>query len=349
MACLDWLTLALVAVPGAARNMPWRGAPTANINAGNNSPPANLGQTYIKGMPIERWPLSPQAGYMPGTGTGVPGKPVAAASGNPAVSSVPYIAPMDSPYGGGPNGPAQFGSRALGVGQESSWRGGNFFANDKMITNDRHILSKVGTVTSGRDSGFTNPDLDGPARPSYQTINRSINYQQGTDTDAAQDDLTRPYTRNEQGMYIGEQGSGWSRVSGGVPGLYQPYGSYAGYCAGPVQGIQSPVAQGAPGDGPQSVFSGPPHGLHSPTMPDYVSTLGYYMAVPQMRAPRIDRPSNSTVGGQSYSQTVITQGQTGTFAQQAGGTNLRNVQAGVNWQSKKQNGWRGQSGAGNAS
>jgi hypothetical protein len=84
-------------------------------------------------------------------------------------------------------------------------------------------------------------------------------------------------------------------------------------------------------------------------MPDYVSTLGYYMAVPQMRAPRIDRPSNSTVGGQSYSQTVITQGQTGTFAQQAGGTNLRNVQAGVNWQSKKQNGWRGQSGAGNAS
>jgi hypothetical protein len=328
----------------------WRGTPTADINTGNNSPPTTLGQSYVTSMPVGQWPLKPFASSMPGEGDGVPGKPIAGAAGNPAVSSVPYIDPPDSPYGGGYNGCAQFGRpRVLGVGQESSWRGGNFFSNDKLTTNDRHIMSKVGSEISGRDSGFTDPPKDGPARPSYQTINRSINYQMGTDTDQNQDDLTRPYTRNQQGMYVGEQGSGWSQVNGGVPGLWQPYGSYAGHCAGPVQGIQSPVAQGAPGDGRQSVWSGPPHGLHSPTMPSYSPTIGYYMSVPQMRAPRMDRPSNSTIGGQSYSQLVIPQGQTGTIAQQAGGTNLKNVTAGVAWQSKKTSGWRGQSGAGNAS
>ncbi len=331
--------------------MTWRGMPSADINTGNNSPPATLGQTYIKGLPVGQWgQIKPQASTMPGMGTGVPGKPVAGAAGNPAVSSVPYIAPDHSPYGGGDNNEAQFGRpRVLGVGQESSWRGGNMFSNDKLRTSDRHILSKVGTELSGRDSGFTDPPLDGPARPSYQTINRTISYQQGTDTDLNQDDLTRPYTRNAQGMYIGEQGSGWSQVNGGVPGLWQPYGSYAGYCAGPVQGIQSPVAQGAPGDGRQSVWSGPPHGLHSPTLPSYTPTLGYYMSVPQMRAPRIDRPSNSTIGGQSFSQLVQPQGQTGTIAQQASGTNRTSATAGVNWQSRKLNGWRGQAGAGNAS
>jgi hypothetical protein len=190
--------------------------------------------------------------------------------------------------------------------------------------------------------------MDGPARPAYQVINRTINYQAGSDASRNEDDLTRPYTRNAQGMYMGEQGSGWVQVSGGVPGLWQPYGSYAGYTNGPVQGIQSPVEQGAPGDGRQSLFSGPPHGLHSPTMPAYTATLGYYMAVPQMRAPRIDRPSNATAAGQSYSMTVQPQGQTGTIAQQASGANLQNMTAGVNWQNRRVAGWRGQAGAGNA-
>jgi len=327
----------------------WRGMKQPDINAGNNSPSPDLGQSYVRGLPIGQFPNHPLANTIPGIGTGVPGKPIAGASGNPAVASVPYIDPPDSPYGGGPDGPAQFGRpRILGVGQESSWRGGNMFANDKLRTSDRHILSKVGTELTGRDSGFTDPPKDGPARPSYQTINRTISYQQGTDTDLNQDDLSRPYTRNEQVMYIGEQGSGWSQVSGGVPGLWQPYGSYAGYTNGPVKGIQSPVAQGAPGDGRQSVWSGPPHGLHSPTLPSYTPTLGYYMAVPQMRAPRMDRPSNSTIGGQSFSQLVQPQGQTGTTAQQSGGTNTASATAGVNWRSTKLSGWRGQAGAGNA-
>jgi hypothetical protein len=236
--------------------------------------------------------------------------------------------------------------RILGVGQESSWRGSaNFGSNDKLITYDRHLIAKTGIEYSGRDSGLTDPPKDGPARPSFQTINRALNYQQGTDNTLNQDDLTRPYTRNAQGMYVGEQGTGWSQVNGGVPGLWQPYGSYAGYTNGPVQGIQSPVEEGQPGDGRQSVWSGPPHGLHSPTMPAYSSILGYYMAVPQMRLPRVDRPSNSTSGGQSYSQTVVPQGQTGTVAQQK----RPGVGSGVSWMQTSGLGWRGQSGAGNAS
>src|SRR5580658_4739661 len=100
--------------------MTWRGSPAPDINAGNNSPTSPVGQSYARGLPVGQWPLQPMAGVnMPGVGTGVPGKPVAAASGNPAVSSVPYIQPLDSPYGGGPDGPAQFGKRILGVGQES--------------------------------------------------------------------------------------------------------------------------------------------------------------------------------------------------------------------------------------
>ena len=327
--------------------MGWRGSATPTVPSQNA--PAQNGQTYVRGLPIARLPIRPMGGTVPGTGDGVPGKPVDRASGNPAVSSVPYVGPPKSPYGG--NGPvAQFGHpRILGVGQETAWRGGADFSNDKLMAMDRHLLRKTGTELSGRDSGLTDPPKDGPARPSYQLVNRTINYQQGTDNDANQDDLSRPYTRNAQGMYVGEQGSGWINVNGGTPGLWQPYGSYAGYTAGPVQGIQSPVGQGEPGDGRQSVFSGPPHGLHSPTMPDYTPTLGYYMAVPQMRLPRVDRPSNSPIGGQSYSQLVVPQGQTGTIAQQSTGSNLRGASAAINWQQRRTSGWRGQSGAGNAS
>lgn len=360
------------------------GAPGENLQYGVANPPPSgqLGQSYVTNMPIAQFPMRPLTGNMvPGGRTGVPGIPVQRASGNPDVATVPEnveqnpyggrrggfavrqsrdnrapspprTSPVDGPRGGDPDQKfvgaiPQFGQRVLGVGQESSWRGGNFFSNDKLTTRDRHELRKTGNELSGRDSGFTDPPMDGPARPSYQQVNRTINYQQGTDNDQAQDDLTRPYSRNAQGMYLGEQGSGWIKVNGGTPGLWQPYGSYAGYCAGPVQGIQSPAAQGSAGDGQQSLFAGPPHGLHSPTMPDYTPILGYYMAVPQQRLPRIDRPSNSPIAGQSYSQYVQPQGQTGTAAQRATGQNLTLAGSGISWMSIQRKGWRGTSGIGN--
>jgi hypothetical protein len=326
--------------PGAnaqAKIGAWRGFSPGeygvNLQFGTANPPpgGNLGQSYVTAMPTAKLPIRPLGGRPPGVQSGVPGTPTELAAGNPDVSTIQENV-VKEPYGQ---------PRPLGVGQESSWRGGAFFSNDKLMTNDRHGFMKRGNELTGRLSGFTDPPMDGPSRPSFVLVNRTINYQQGSDATQNQDDLSRNYTRNAEGMYMGTQGDSWTPVYGGTPGLWQPYGTYAGIGNVPVQGIQSPVGQGAQGDGPQSFQPGPPHGLHSPTLPDYAQTLGYYMATPQMRAPRIDRPSNSPIGGQSYSQTVIPQGQTGTIAQTA------TVGSGVNWQTRKRVGWRGQSGAGN--
>lgn len=273
---------------------------------------------------------------------GVPGTPVKHASGNPPVWTVPTVPPPKRPYGY---------PRPLQQGQEQDVRApGNApvgYSNDKLITYDRHPIAKVGYENSGRKSGYTDPPMDGPARPSYMLVQRSLNYQQGTDATAATDDLSRDYTRNAEGMYIGEQGTGWAPVYGGTPGLYQAYGSYQGVSpATPPQGadtslgIYSPVAEGAPGDGSHLVWSGPPHGLHSPTLPDYSQTLGRYMAIPQMAQPRMDRPSQSTIAGQSYSQTVLSQGQTG-FA------HPKQTVGGVSYNTRSRgNGWRGRAAGG---
>lgn len=329
----------------------YAGVPGADLE---NAPSGPVPFTSPFGLPVGRPNMWRTGGTVPGSGSmGVPGATVQPASGNPDVVNVAGSV-VQSPYGGmragavvqqttsiaapGPSvggggvgqpdvpfigGIPQFGMpRVLQQGQETAVRApGNApvgYSNDKLTTNDRHGIMKVGYENSGRYSGNTDPPMDGPARPSLFLINRSINYQQGTDTTAATDDLSRDYTRNAQGMYVGEQGTGWARVYGGVPGLHIEYGSYAGVSPSspPIgtdtsQGIYSPVGQGQPGDGPHDVWSGPPHGLHSPTLPDYSQTLGRYMAIPQMVRPRIDRPSNSPAAGQSYSQTVQSQGQTG--------------------------------------
>jgi hypothetical protein len=194
--------------------------------------------------------------------------------------------------------------------RQSDWRGGIQGFNDRLMVRDRHAYWDSGHQRTGVDSvpygtpfTYNHPLVDGPT-PELRLVNRSVNPQIGSSNDIAQDDLTRNYTRNPQGMYVGEQGSGWTPVYGGVPGLYQPYGTRGGV----PYPIVSPVGQGEPGDGPRLVFSGPPHGLHSPTLPDNAQTLARYGAAPQMRPVRLDRPSNSPQAGQSYSQTVLAQG-----------------------------------------
>jgi hypothetical protein len=308
---------------------------------------------------------------MPGAGNGVPGTPVGFQAGNPGVSAwdtrqrvrsgVPVWGPGTYQNSGGAllpgddNGADPQGKiSVLNPWQESSNRPGTF-ANDKLNTRDRHVFWKTGYENSGRGSGQTDPPMDGPPRPVLATVNRSITWQIGstyaskeqTPVNAVNgnaDDLSRGYQRTTTGQWIGEQGTGWAPVYGGVPGLYQPYGSYGGYTAGPVKGIQSPVEEGAIGDGPRKVFSGPPHGLHSPTLPDYAQTIGYYQALPSPRAPRQDRPDNATNAGQSYSQTVQPQGQTGTIVgMPAGGTRTTNVFNKIRYGSGS--GWRGMAGA----
>jgi hypothetical protein len=320
-----------------------------------NAPAGPVPFTSPFGLPVTRMTTWHAGGVQPGANSGgVPGSPDTFASGNPAVSTHQTSDVSERPYGGGQNNDpySQFGiPRPLQQGQESAVRApGNApvgYSNDKLVTYDRHGMFKVGYENSGRDSGVTDPPMDGPARPSLWLVQRTLNYQQGTDMTAAADDLSRDYSRNAQGMYVASQGDGWSRVYGGTPGLFQAYGSYQGIApntpgydpvAGTTQGIVAPVGQGQAGDGPQTVWSGPPHGLHSPTLPDYSQTLGRYMAIPQQHAPRVDRPSNSPIAGQSYSQTVQPQGQTGTFAQSV----AANVGTGVSFnQRAKGNGWRG--------
>lgn len=318
----------------------------------SNAPTGPVPFTSPFGLPVTRVRTWYAGGTIPGAADGVPGTRVQHASGNPSVATVQTSDVSQRPYGGGQNNDpySQFGvPRPLQQGQESAVRApGNApvgYSNDKLITYDRHGMFKVGYENSGRNSGETDPPMDGPARPSLWLVQRTVNYQQGTDTTAATDDLNRDYSREAHGMYVAEQGSGWSSVYGGTPGLHQAYGSYQGIApdtpgydpvAGNTQGIVAPVAQGQPGDGPQKVWSGPPHGLHSPTLPSYDQTLGRYLAIPQMARPRLDRPSNSPIAGQSYSQTVMPQGQTGTVAQ-----NL-NQSSGVAWNQRASgNGWRG--------
>lgn len=245
-----------------------------------------------------------QGGY--GIGSGMdrgPKQPGNAYGGDPPQDHVNVVGVMQTPNNG--------------------WRGGlsPSTPNDRLLTSDRHIMHKVGdprTLETSTRGNPPNPDdpMQGPIQPVFATINRSLNFQQGSDNTANEDDMSRPYSRTPDGkLFIGEQGSGWGPVYGGVPGLYQPYGSYSGYTARDVKGIQSPIAQGEPGDGPHKVFPGPPHGLHSVTSPDYSNTLGRYQSIPQMHSVRVDRPDNSKIAGQDYSQTVMPQGETGTVTQ----------------------------------
>jgi hypothetical protein len=194
-------------------------------------------------------------------------------------------------------------------GHPSWWRGGLQGFSDKLTVKDRHAYWDTGTQRTGVDgfgpagmpNTYNDPRIDPPA-PELRTVNRTVSYQKGSDATRNQDDLTRGYT------WLGEQGSGWTRLNGGVPGLYQPYGTRGGV---PFP-IVSPVGQGEQGDGPRLVWSGPPHGLHSSTPwkggAQYIRRV---QVIPQTRPVRMDRPSNSPQAGQSYSQTVRAQGVSG--------------------------------------
>ena len=178
--------------------------------------------------------------------------------------------------------------------------------NDRLTVKDRHAYWDAGHQRTGLETGsggglpntYNDPRIQ-PPKPELRTVNRTVSFQIGSDATRNQDDLTRNYT------WLGEQGAPWTPVNGGVPGLYQPYGTRGGI----PYAIVSPVEQGQPGDGPRIVSGGPPHGLHSQTpWKGGEQLLGRYMSTPQMRPVRLDRPSNSPQAGQSYSQTVRPQG-----------------------------------------
>lgn len=228
-------------------------------------------------------------------------------SGNPAHITVAAQEPPELPVG------LTFPQ----PGQQESVNTRYGYPNDRLIHSDRHAYFSTGTENSGRRSGLADPLGPGqaPPRPSLRLINRTINHQVGTSKTANDDNLNRGYHKTDNGaLFVGQQDGTMTAVYGGTPGLYQPYGSYGGYTTGEVKGIQSPAVVGSPQDGPQKVYGGPPHGLHTATLPDYSQTLGRYMAIPQMVRPTTSRPFNSKIAGQSFSQTVVPLGQAGTVA-----------------------------------
>lgn len=218
-------------------------------------------------------------------------------------------------YGGGigrdPSGTVSDGGWAarlgpsgypLAEGRESYWRGGIQGFNDQLRVVDRHGYWDAGSQRTGvtfdpataAPNAYNDP-AQTPPRADLRLVNRSVTYQKGTDVTRNADDLSRPYT------WVGEQGSGWSPVYGGVPGLYHPYGSRGGV---PYATVDPTEGEG----GREVVWSGPPHGLHSATFPDNLDTIRRFVQLPQMRPVRVDRPSNSPQAGQAFSQTVQRQG-----------------------------------------
>jgi hypothetical protein len=191
----------------------------------------------------------------------------------------------------------------------SWWRAGIQGFNDRLTVKDRHAYWDAGHQRTGTTfdpavsppNTYNNP-VQQPPRPDLRTVNRTVSYQKGSDKTRNQDDLTRAYT------WLGEQGAPWTPVNGGVPGLYQPYGTRGGV----PYPVVSPVEQGQAGDGPRLVSGGPPHGLHSRTpWKGGAQIIRRFAATPQTRPVRLDRPSNSPQAGQSYSQTVRPQGASG--------------------------------------
>ena len=320
----------MVALPGAGGvaslmpNGPGFARPSGHLQ-GNDLPP----QT---GPSFDAQPVQPGPG--PGSG-GQVGAYDGAWGDSPDQPQLPasprVVAPVIEGKAGGAAGPplgyGQGASRFSGIdrwgwaarlnapnledplqqGRQSWWRGGIQGFSDKLTAKDRHAYWDGGHQVQGTDfspassppNTYNNPLIE-PPLPELRTVNRTVSYQLGTDTSRYQDDLSRPYT------WLGEQGSGWAPVYGGVPGLYLPYGSRGGV---PFP-VVSPVAEGDPADGPRKVWAGPPHGLHSLTTPDRANTTNRYQVNPQMRPVRVDRPSNSPQAGQSYNQTVLPQGAT---------------------------------------
>jgi len=286
----------MVSVP--ATGYRWRGRGQSAMPAvsgralGNQLP----GYTGAPNIPFRPGPSVQGTvdGQLGGTGDGSSG----------ADPRAPKMSPWPVKFLGG-QGRAQMDVPTSGA-RQSWWRGGIQGFNDKLTTRDRHAYWDTGHQRTGvtfdpasaPPNTYNNPRQQPPA-PELRTVNRTVSYQKGSDATRNQDDLSRPYT------WLGEQGAPWTPVNGGVPGLYQPYGTRGGI----PYPIVSPVGQGQPGDGPHLVSGGPPHGLHTQTpWKGGAQLIRRYETTPQMRPVRVDRPSNSPQAGQSYSQTVLPQG-----------------------------------------
>lgn len=254
------------------------------------------------------------------------GRVTARAAGNAVVRSAAGAPPAGRPGHTKGGGPAP--NEPITTPQQlSSARayGGRAFRHSRLVVRDRHIVERRGHMTTSSRpqtpaSGIPNRQADGPPRPEAEMLNRSISWQQGT-THTRFLDNTAPHAkvRMKTGRLfpLATQGNpGPQPVYGGTPGLYHPYGA-RGVVVGPAPTVISlpggpdrpkvVLQKGAPGDGPQAVTGGAPHGLHSQTYPDRKQTQARSRSTKQMRPGRVTRPLNSKRAGQSMSQFIVPQ------------------------------------------
>jgi hypothetical protein len=305
---------------GVSWQAPGAFAPPSEQALGNNNPAWTGSHTGPPDMPGPHPPTQPiggQTGDTDGFGGADPSRPKrsprpqSAHAGAWGQALAGDIGPAKPPlgYGGGAPRPTDGAPARLGPdlggdplpdSRPSWWRGGIQGTNDDLQVRDRHAYWRrghtrgLGNTYTGSPASGRNPQLDGPPMPVLATVNISVNPQIGSDSTRLQDDLSRPYT------WLGQWDGTRQAVYGGVPGLWQAYGN-----RGFSPGIHDPSnGEG----GPAMVASGPPHGLHSDTIPDGKQLIDRFKTTAQNVPARIDRPSNSTAAGQSFSQTVPFQG-----------------------------------------
>jgi len=197
------------------------------------------------------------------------------------------------------------------------------FQHGRLIARDRHIAAFRGRTTSSgqrqETGGSPNPEADGPPRPSYRMLNRTVSWQIGTDSTRGLDNTAFHATTTAGGkpFPLGTQDGSVSKTYG-TKGLanFRPYGSRKGYQGGPEPRVVAlaggPVragtvlSAGSVADGPQKVWGGYPHGL-STTVAEPRKFSGATIAArfDQIRRPSINRPNNSKIAGQSYDQSVV--------------------------------------------
>jgi hypothetical protein len=226
---------------------------------------------------------------------------------------------------------------------------GGGWADGRLTIRERFVQIMRGTSRQGAQeshSGVPNPQEDGPPAAQYLMDNRTLSWQIGTDHTAMEDNAgpfattitTAPPARPAQNVGggpaqfsfhggraypLGNQGDPWSTVWGGTPGAVRAYGvrgaagmngpaprTFALPGDGSGQRIGTLLTPGDPGDGPQKIRGGVPHGLHSPTAQSVKVTMARQAAIPQQKQPRDDRPANSRIAGQSMSQMYPQEGST---------------------------------------
>lgn len=203
--------------------------------------------------------------------------------------------------------------------------GGLAFQNGRLIAYDRHIAGYTGHTTSSANEqatgGTPNPEKDGPPRRTYRMLNRALSWQIGVD-DTRQLDNNGFHAATPAGgnpFPLGTQGDRLSKVYGGTPKLtqFRAYGTRGGFGPGAPQPwvyatpggpwrFNTLLQQGAPQDGPQTVYPGVPHGLHSSTIqPLWLTNVNQKQRLPQTRKLFRNRPQNSKSAGQSMGQTAV--------------------------------------------